>query len=406
MQRVLFLSVVLVVLFFAGRAEADISQDVPLADRILSGNTLLPWAENFHYGDKGLEWASPCDATNLWIGWRFQTRFDTYSGDLTSVEDLLSGGGNTFDLRRGRLKGGGTLFRDWFQVYSEYDWRSDTLLDYRATATYDQWLSLRVGQWKSEYNRERVDSSGKQQLVERSLSNFWFTIDRQPGIVTSARFSKGSSLDTRVWLGFLSGQGRGGGFEDNSGLWLGRWQWNPAGEELPFSQSDLQRRDSLVPSLALATVLGRTPFTRFSSGGGGSLPGFDFGDYNLEQFLVETAWHYRGLAWQQELHWKSIEDRTTAEKTRLLGGYAQIGSFPNEWCRMVPPPLELVGRMSIIDSSRSLRGNTEREWTVGANWFINGHRNKFTSDVSWLNFDSPARDASQTRFRFQWELSL
>ena len=406
MQRVLRQTAFSLLLLVNASARAEFSDHFPVASRVLQGHTPFSLPENFDYGDRGLEWSSPCDETQLWIGLRFQTRFDSYSGDLTSVEDLLSGGGNTFDLRRGRLKGGGTLFWDWFEVYSEYDWRSDTLLDYRATATYAEWLTWRVGQWKSEFNRERVDSSGKQQLVERSLSNFWFTIDRQEGIVTSARLLKGSRLDTRLWTGFLSGQGRGGGFEDNSGLLLARWQWNPAGVELPFSQSDLLRRESPVPSIALATVIGRTPFTRFSSGGGGSLPGFDIGDYDLEQFLVETAWHWRGVAWQQELHWKNLEDRSTAETTRLIGGYAQIGSFPNEWLSCVPEPLELVARMSIIDSSRALRGNTEREWTVGANWFINGHRNKFTSDVSWLNFDSPTRDASQTRFRFQWELSL
>ena len=175
---------------------------------------------------------------------------------------------------------------------------------------------------------------------------------------------------------------------------------------MPFSQSDLERRESPVPSIAVATVVGRTPFTRFSSSGGGSLPGFDPADYNLEQFLFETAWHYRGIAWQQELHWKNIEDRVTGQITRLIGGYAQIGYFPNEWWSYVPAPLELVGRLSIVDPDRSLGDNLEREWTLGVNWFINGHRNKFTSDVSWLTFDSPARDASQTRFRLQWELSI
>ncbi len=384
------------------RAQAEIDHQLAESDHPFLRHAL----ENLYYGDKGVEWISPCGDTALWVGLRFQTRVDTYSGDLSSVEDLVSGGGRTFDLRRGRLKGGGPLFWKWLEVYSEYDWRSDTLLDYRATATYDDWLDVRFGQWKSEFNRERVDSSGKQQLVERSLSNFWFTVDRQRGVSTSARLAKGSPIDTRVWLAFLSGQGRGGHFDDDSGLMLGRWQWNPSGEQLPFSQSDLRRRESPTPSIAVATVFGRTPFTRFSSSGGGSLPGFARGDFDLEQFLVETAWHFRGIAWQQELHWKNIEDRTTGETTRLIGGYAQIGSFLNEWYSWVPPPLELVARMSIVDPDRSFGSNTEREWTIGANWFLNGHRNKFTSDVSWLNFDSPARDASQTRFRLQWELSL
>ena len=361
---------------------------------------------NWQYGDKGFQWVSPCDDTSLWIGLRFQTRYDSYSGDLATVEDLIRGGGKTFDLRRGRLKGGGPLFWKWFEVYSEYDWRSDTLLDYRATATLGESNSIRVGQWKSDYNRERVDSSGKQQLVERSLSNFWFTVDRQQGIATSTRFLEESRLDNRIWLGFLSGQGRGGGFKQGRGLGLVRWQWNPAGIELPFSQSDLKRRKAPVPSVAFATVFGRTPFTRFSGSGGGDLPGFAIGDYNLNQFLFETALHYRGIGWQQELHWKNIENRETGEVTRLIGGYAQIGSFLNEWFRSAPPRLELVGRISLVDPNGAIEGNTEREWTIGANWFINGHRNKLTGDISWLDFDSPVRDASQTRYRLQWELSI
>lgn len=393
-------------LLAAARVHADCATTVASIHEGTAWSETLSLCDHLQYGDKGLQWVSPCDETALWIGLRFQTRIDTFSGNLSTVEDLIRGGGDVFDLRRGRVKGGGTLFRDWLEVYSEYDWRSDTLLDYRATATYDDWLGLRIGQWKSDYNRERVDSSGKQQFVERSLSNFWFTIDRQKGIVASARLAEGSRLDTKAWAGFLSGEGRGGQFEEGSGLVLGRWQWNPAGEVLPFSQSDLERRDSPVPSIAVATVFGRTPFTRFSSSGGGDLPGFDRGDYNLRQFLLETAWHYRGVAWQQELHWKDIEDRVTGETTRLIGGYAQIGSFPNEWWSSVPPQLELLARVSLVDPDRTLSDNTEREWTLGANWFLNGHRNKFTADVSWLNFDSPARDASQTRFRFQWELSI
>lgn len=404
MQAILPLMAVWIALLVCVRAQADCDGDIVTEASVVP--EMLLATLNWRYGDKGFEWSSRRGDTELWIGLRFQTRVDSFSGDLTTVEDLLREGGKTFDLRRGRLKGGGNLFWEWFELYSEYDWRSNTLLDYRATATYDTWLKFRVGQWKSEYNRERVDSSGKQQLVERSLSNYWFTIDRQRGIAVSPRLAEGSILDTTVWIEYLSGQGRGGNLEDGIGLWLTRWQWNPAGEQLAFSQSDLQRRASPVPSLAFATVVGRTPFTRFSSSGGGSLPGFDRGDFNLEQFLIETAWHYRGIAWQQELHWKNVEDRANGETTRLVGGYAQIGSFLNEWWSAVPASLELVGRLSIVDPDQSLQDNTEREWTLGANWFINGHRNKFTSDVSWLVFDSPDREASQVRFRLQWELSL
>jgi hypothetical protein len=46
------------------------------------------------------------------------------------------------------------------------------------------------------------------------------------------------------------------------------------------------------------------------------------------------------------------------------------------------------------------------EWTLGANWYFNGHRNKLTLDYSWLDFEDPDGQASEQRLRLQWELSL
>ena len=57
------------------------------------------------------------------------------------------------------------------EIYSEYNFPTDSLLDYRATWRLREHLKLRFGQWKSDYNRERIDSSGKQQFVDRSLSD-------------------------------------------------------------------------------------------------------------------------------------------------------------------------------------------------------------------------------------------
>ena len=60
-------------------------------------------------------------------------------------------------------------------VYFEYDY-SDYLLDLRATLKLGDQLFLRVVQWKSDFNRGRIDSSARLQMDERSISNYWFTI--------------------------------------------------------------------------------------------------------------------------------------------------------------------------------------------------------------------------------------
>ena len=52
-----------------------------------------------------------------------------------------------------------------------------------------------------------------------------------------------------------------------------------------------------------------------------------------------------------------------------------------------------------------MTGNTEKERSIGLNWFFNGHRNKLSVDVSWLDFRDPREDASRRRIRLQWELS-
>jgi phosphate-selective porin len=361
--------------------------------------------EAWYYGKKGLTY-DPEGSTNLWIGLRLQTRFDDYPGQNSSAADLLLERDSELDLNRGRLKGGGLLTADWLDVYFEYDQPSGYLLDLRATLQLGDQLFVRVGQWKSEYNRERIDSSGKQQMTERSISNYWFAIDRQAGVALNGRFAHGTRADSNWWLEYLSGEGRGGGWHSDSGLWLARYQWNPQGEPLPFSQSDLQRRERLLTSVAVAVVDGRTPYSRFSSDGGDQLPGITTEDNDLTQLLFETAAHWRGVSWQQELHNKRVRDRSTGQSRKMRGGYIQLGSFVNEWWQAWPRQLELAGRLSIVDPDRSLSGNTEKERTLGLNWFFNGHRNKLTLDYSWLNFEDFGDSATRNRLRLQWELSF
>ena len=360
----------------------------------------------FSYGGKGLQYETADGNNFLWFGVRLQTRYSNSGIDHDDEPGIPTEHSSETKLNRGRLKLGGHLFSPRFAVYSEYDFSKEQLLDLRVTFKFAEWLSVRAGQWKSEFNRERVDSSGKQSLVERSISNYWFTLDRQRGIGVSARFNHGNARDMRIWIERVSGMGRGSGSVTDKGLYLARVQWNPAGEQLPFSQSDLMRRKHVVSSIALATVYGDSPYSRFSSSGGGSLPGYSGHDNEIRQYLFETAFHYRGFAWQQELHYKQVKDHDTGMKRKLVGGYLQLGSFLQEWWSGVPRRLELVGRFSMVDPDKKQGSNSQKEWALGLNWFYEGHRNKLTVDLSRLEFNAPNGKISDNRFRFQWELSL
>ena len=362
---------------------------------------------SFGYGEKGLEFNSGDGSTFLWLGFRLQGRYDSLPGTLNDATDLANPDAGKWDLKRGRIKGGGHLIDEGFQIYSEYDFTTNGWLDYRATFKLAKHTTFRLGQWKSEFNRERIDSSGAQQFVDRSLSNYWFTIDRQLGAALSTRFWAGEAADSSVWIELLSGRGLGSTPSDDSWLGMLRWQWNPTGEVLGFGQADLDRSEDLISAVTLATVFGDSHYTGFSSSGGDQLPGFTYGDYQIFQLMFETAVRWRGLSWQQELHWKNIDDRISGAHRQIMGGYVQAGAFPSEFWSCFPDPLEIVTRIASVDPDTSLSNDLQWEWTVGANWYFNGHRSKLSTDLSLLDFDDPIiGHQSDLRLRFQWDVSF
>ena len=363
----------------------------------------------FSYGPKGMQYESVDGLNFLWFGVRLQTRLANSTIRQDEIPGEPKDTSSDFKVNRGRLKLGGHLLTPALTVYTEYDFTLNTLLDLRATYEFSHWLKLRVGQWKSEFNRERIDSSGAQQFVDRSILTPWFTIDRQKGIMASGRLAEGKRSDSSYWIGWVSGAGRGGDLADADGMWLTRYQWNFSGRVLDFSQSDIRKREEPAGSVAVSLVSGRSSFTRFSSSGGGQLPGFTEGEsdqYEIRQVLLETAWQGRGFSWQQELHWKDIRDTLNGTDQQLMGVYLQSGMFFSEIWDVVPEPLEFAARFAYVDLNRSISGDREREFAIAANWFFQGHRNKLTADLAYIDRRMAPETDTTLRFRVQWDWSF
>jgi len=363
----------------------------------------------FSYGSKGLQYQSADGNNFLWFGVRLQGRYTNSAIDYDEFPGQPSKEGTEIKLNRGRLKLGGHLLTPKLAVYTEFDFTKDQLLDLRVTYEFASWLSIRAGQWKSEFNRERIDSSGAQQFAERSIVTPWFTIDRQKGVVVFGRVGAGKAFDSSYWFGRLSGAGRGGDIDDADGLWMARYQWNFTRRVPGFGQGDLERRDNPAGSIAVAAISGKSMYTAFSSAGGGQLPGYSAGTsdrYRIRQTLLETAWRYRGFSWQQELHWKNITDSVTNTEQRLLGGYAQAGMFFSEIWQKFPEPLEIALRYASVDPGEKPDDRIEREYMLATNWFFNGHRNKLTADIARVDRRNVADTNTETRVRLQWDVSF
>jgi phosphate-selective porin OprO/OprP len=359
------------------------------------------------YTDGGLSLKNDDSGSYLTLGLRMQARYSTIEEEPRVSEDLTEAFKSGTDINRARYKIWAGLRRD-FTFYHEYDLRNSKLLDLRTTWISKPNFKFRVGQWKPEFNRERVDSSGKQQFSERSIATYWFTIDRQWGAVASGRVSPGKVMDSSWWTGVLGGNGRSQKSDGGRPMGLARWQWNYSGEVLPFSQSALKRYAVPRGSFALAMISNDSKYTRYSSDGGGQLPGYSEGEdnqYRILQGMQEWAWQGGGLSFQQELHWKSVRDKRYGGTRNLLGGYAQMGWFPAQRWHSLSPKLEFAFRAAYVNPDDEL--NTENgELTLGGNWFFNGHRNKLTLDMSYLTIEEQGVQKSDSRFRIQWDVSL
>ena len=360
---------------------------------------------------KGFEFHFFEDQYLLQVDFRGQFRASYPYDAFPIISDDFNDDETTIGISRARIKIGGHVYKSYYTFYFEQDIKGANLLDFRVQIEKYAFLKLRVGQWKARYTRERVISSGKQQGLERSLINRVFTIDRQQGISLFGNLDGGGAANFSYWTSIFTGMGRGSSNnDDNNLMYLLRFQWNPNGEVIRFSGSDLEYHKKFISSIAFAGVTNTSAYTAFSTRGGEQLFGFEPGEdgqYKVDQLLFETAFKYRGISWQQELHYKNIDDKVNLEQTTLIGNYFQIGYFFHYAFPKFPKSLEIFARQAFYDANIDMADNNNNEYTIGCNWFFKGHKNKLTFDYSYIEYNEfdPTFE-SGNRFRIQWDISI
>lgn len=346
------------------------------------------------------------------IGARLQLRFAVPDDqDPVTFADFSHRDYQVFKVNRARLKVGGHAYQPWLKYFFEYDLGRGIMLDYRVMIEKWPWLNIKAGQWKVAFTRERFISSGNQQLIDRSILNRQFTVDRQQGIEVNGNLDGGGIANFNYWLGTFTGTGRGATQnDDNKMMYFGRFQWNFLGTEMPFSGGDLGISEKPVGSIAIAGVKNTSPYTRFSSSGGGNLVGFEGtnqSQYEIKQFQIETAFNYKGFSWSSEFHRKHITDHIDQGTTQLGGFYATAGYFFNQSFAFWPEPLEMAARYAVVKPNLSVENNKQIEAAIGLNWFFAGHKNKLSTELARYEFqDIMLAEQNEYRFRIQWDISF
>ena len=281
----------------------------------------------------------------------------------------------------------------------------DAVIMWKFAKNWELW----AGQTKLPGNVERVVSSGNLQLIDRSLLNSRFNIDRDLGVQIRHKSNLGGNFITREKFSISQGEGRNVTEGNEGGL-----QYTARLELLPFgafkskgdySQSDLKREEK--PKLMLGfTYNFNEEAVRERGFAGDYMIRTDETIYGTDQttVFVDAMYKYNGFSFMGEYAKRTADneiateiDGVTPTGDVVLTGNAlnlQVGYlFKNNY--------EIAGRYTTLEFESVTGKDPTKQYTLGFNKFVLGHKLKIQSDLSYTTVDG---EADNITFRLGFDL--
>lgn len=256
-------------------------------------------------------------------------------------------------------------------------------------------FELWAGQTKLPGNVERVVSSGNLQLIDRSLLNSRFNIDRDLGIQLRHKTKLGSNFLMREKLSISQGEGRNVSEGNEGGLqYTGRLEFLPFGtfkSKGDYSQSDLKREEK--PKLMLGfTYNYNQDAVRERGFAGDYMIRTDGSIYETDQTTIfaDAMFKYNGFSFMGEYAKRTADDPIATELDGITptGDIVLTGNALNLQAGYVfKSNYEIAARYTTVSYERITEALPRKQYTLGVNKFIVGHKLKVQSDLSYSTLD-------------------
>ena len=264
----------------------------------------------------------------------------------------------------------------------------DAMVKWNFYENFELWF----GQTKLPGNIERVISSGNLQLVDRSLLNSRFNIDRDMGFQLRHHLYFSDKFLIREKLAFSQGEGRNitvgnlGGHE-----YTARLEVLPFGTfegEGDYSGGDLKREET--PKLMVAATYDSNQDAVRTRGNQGSFMENDIGLYetDINTTFIDAMFKYSGFSLMAEYANRvagnpvaTNSDGTPTGDVVLEGNGFNVQAgylFPCNW--------EIAGRYTHNTFDEIISSvSDESQYTLGVSRYIVGHKLKVQTDLSYLD---------------------
>ncbi|TYB76098.1 porin [Bizionia saleffrena] len=333
-------------------------------------------------------------------------------------------GDNTLSvlIRRARLKFGGYALTPKLQYKIELGLSNRDISGaskYTSNApryildAYVRWnfyknFELQFGQAKLPGNRERIVSSANLQLVDRSRLNSVFTLDREFSVQLLHHFKLTEQFKIKETFSLAQGEGRNVTTGNQGGIeFTGRLELFPFGDFKSNGEivgADLKREKT--PKLALAVAYDYNSNAVKTRGNQGRYMDTDIGLYetDISTLFIDAMFKYRGFSFMAEYaNRKSEEPFATNEDDTFTGDIVQVGDALNfQTGYVLPKNWEISARYTTVNLDEVVKTeNTENQYTIGVSKYINGHKLKIQSDLTYLEI---ANSNSEILYRLQFEI--
>jgi len=264
----------------------------------------------------------------------------------------------------------------------------DAVLKWNFSGNFVLW----AGQTKLAGNRERVVSSGDLQMVDRSLLNSRFNIDRDIGLQLRHHFNLTDTFIVKEVFSISQGEGR----NVTTGN-LGGHQYTSRLEILPFgnfaSKGDYRGSDlkfETSPKLAIGVTYDFNNNAVKNRSNQGSYMTNDIGFYetNISTLFVDAMYKYKGFSLMAEYANRDAADPYAKNSDgSLTGAEVQVGNGLNlQSGYLLSKTVELSARYTNIALNKSITGKgSENQYTLGLSKYIAGHKLKVQTDLSYTD---------------------
>jgi phosphate-selective porin OprO/OprP len=342
---------------------------------------------------------------------RFRTQIQ-YAIDNPETDDNEQ----TLMVRRMRLLFAGRAFHEHVRYYLQFGFSNRDMLpegDSRRTPIrdvridLDHWrdLNFRIGETKVPFSRERLTSSGDLQMVDRSLANEEFNLDRDIGIQALSRDLGGLGLFGYA-AGVFLGEGRGA-FQPTGidMLFAGRLEVFPLGKFEHESMVDFARTS---PRFALSAGYGYLQNGKRTRGLLGDIPddGGTTDSHNATADLVIKAYGFSSLF---AVHYRK-GTRNPGDAVDEMGLPIPVEAARNGWGVLAQAgyllprtPYELSVRYTRVRGRGTTSLDDREEIAGGLGWYFADHNIKLQIDYARTWDDGTGADH---RVRAQTQIAL